>query len=48
MKILFNPFWNKALPVQNVEQIRLCEYFPDALDLNVFAINTMICNEAYA
>lgn len=46
MKSLFNLFWNKALLLQNVEQIS--EYFPDALDLNVFAINTMICNEAYA
>lgn len=27
----FNPFWNKAATWQNVEQVKSCEYFPDAL-----------------
>ncbi len=29
----FNTFWNKAVAKQNVEKVKCCHYFPDALYL---------------
>lgn len=37
MKSELNPFWSKTW--QNVEKVRLCEYFPDARYTTVFQIS---------
>ena len=40
----FNPFWNKAVTLQNEGEVKGCEYFPDTLYMDKCVISRLIFN----